>query len=121
MGQGVLQFGDIELDPQQYELRRSGRVVKLERQPMELLILLAQRRGQLVTREEIITRLWGPGTFMDTNQSINSSIRKIRTALRDDAERPRYLLTVVGNGYRLVAPLKVQVASRTEIGSDSLN
>src|SRR5260370_34631733 len=107
MEQGVLQFDDLELDPERYELRRSGRVIKLERQPMELLILLAQRPGQLVTREDIIARLWSQGTFMDTNQSINSSVRKIRAALKDDAEQPRYLLTVVGKGYRFVAPLKV--------------
>jgi DNA-binding winged helix-turn-helix (wHTH) protein len=100
MEQGVLQFDDLELDPERYELRRSGRVIKLERQPMELLILLAQRPGQLVTREDIIARLWSQGTFMDTNQSINSSVRKIRAALKDDAEQPRYLLTVVGKGYR---------------------
>ena len=63
MGQVVLQFGDIELNPEQYELRRSGRMVKLERQPMELLILLAQRPAQLVTRDDIIARPWGPGSL----------------------------------------------------------
>src|ERR1700739_3532977 len=114
MGQEVIQFDDIELDPRQFELRRSGRVVKLERQPMELLILLAERPGQLVTREDIITRLWGRGTFLDTNQSINSSVRKIRAALNDSSQYPRYLLTVVGKGYRFVAPLKVKITSLPE-------
>ena len=114
MGQGVIQFDDIELDLMQYELRRSGRVVKLERQPMELLILLAERPGQLVTREDIIARLWGQGTFLDTNQSINSSVRKIRAALNDSPEHPRYLLTVVGKGYRFVATLKVHVTDLPE-------
>jgi TolB-like protein/DNA-binding winged helix-turn-helix (wHTH) protein/thioredoxin-like negative regulator of GroEL len=108
MGQALLQFDDIELDPENYELRRSGRVIKLEKQPMELLILLAQRPGQLVTREDIIARLWGQGRFLDTDQGINSSVRKIRTALKDNPEKPRYLLTVVGKGYRFIAPLKVE-------------
>ncbi|HST09044.1 MAG TPA: winged helix-turn-helix domain-containing protein [Terriglobales bacterium] len=115
MGQDVLQFDDIELDLEQYELRRSGRVIKLERQPMELLILLAERPGRLVSRDDIIARLWGQGTYLDTDQSINSSIRKIRAALKDNPEQPRYVLTVVGKGYRFVATLKVQIAAAPEI------
>jgi len=72
---------------------------------MELLILLAERQGQLVTREEIIKRLWGDNVYVDTRQGINTAIRKIRLALKDDPDDPRVLLTVVGKGYRLVAPI----------------
>jgi len=82
---------------------------------MELLTLLAERPGRLVSRDDIIARLWGQGTYLDTDQSINSSIRKIRGALKDNPEQPRYLLTVVGKGYRFVATLKVQIATAPEI------
>ena len=71
---------------------------------MELLILLVRRGGELVTREEIVQRLWGEDVFVDTRQGINTAVRKIRMALRDDPEDPRILQTVFGKGYRLVAP-----------------
>ncbi|MBX3704517.1 MAG: winged helix-turn-helix domain-containing protein [Steroidobacteraceae bacterium] len=91
----------IEVDVARYEVRLAGRPVRLERRPMELLILLAQRSGELVTRDEIIQQLWGKNVFLDTEHGINTAVRKIRQALRDDPERPRYLHTVVGKGYRL--------------------
>jgi DNA-binding winged helix-turn-helix (wHTH) protein len=103
----VLKFDEFELDLGRYELRRQGRALKLEKAPMELLILLAEREGQLVTREEIIQRLWGPDVFVDTRQGINTAIRKIRLALKDDPDNPRILQTVFGKGYRLVAPVVV--------------
>ncbi|HEX4424685.1 MAG TPA: winged helix-turn-helix domain-containing protein [Terriglobales bacterium] len=94
-------FGEFELDAARFELRRDGRVLKLERIPMELLILLAEKDGHVVTRQEIIERLWGKDVFVDTEHGINTAIRKIRAALREDAERPRFLQTVLGKGYRL--------------------
>ena len=78
----LLSFADIELDIGSYELRRNGSVLKLEKIPMELLILLVEGRGQLVTREEIIATLWGEEVFVDTEQGINTAIRKIRQVLR---------------------------------------
>src|SRR5215510_3815250 len=99
--------GEIDLDLGRYELRRSGRRIKLEKKPMELLMLLVSRREQLVPREEIVAKLWQSDLFVDTERSINNIVRKIRTALRDDADRPRYLETVVGKGYRFVGPLRV--------------
>ena len=101
----IIKFEEFELDKGRYELRRRGDPVKLERVPMELLILLAERDGQLVTREEIIQRIWGDNVFVDTRQGINTAVRKIRLALRDDPNEPRILQTVVGKGYRLAAPL----------------
>lgn len=74
---------------------------------MELLILLVEKPGQLVSRDEIVSRLWGNHTFLDTERSINSAIRKIRVALHDDSDNPRYLQTVVGKGYRFVGPIHV--------------
>jgi DNA-binding winged helix-turn-helix (wHTH) protein/tetratricopeptide (TPR) repeat protein len=98
---------EVELDLGRYELRRAGRRVKLEKKAMELLILLVGRREQLVTREEIVAKLWRSDLFIDTEQNINNIVRKVRTALGDDAERPRYLETVVGKGYRFVGPVRM--------------
>ncbi|QIE27254.1 hypothetical protein SBC1_53120 (plasmid) [Caballeronia sp. SBC1] len=94
---------DIELDIERYELRRGGQRIRLERMPMELLILMASRSGQLVTRADIVKALWGGNAFRDTDNGINTAIRKIRIALGEDPENPRYLLTVKGKGYRLEA------------------
>ncbi len=103
MQSSTLYFDRFELDLNSYELRKGGRVVKLEKLPMELLILLAERQGQLVTREQIIQRLWDDNVFVDTRQGINTAVRKLRIALQDDSEHPRLLQTVPGRGYRLLA------------------
>ena len=101
----TLRFLDLELDLAAYELRREGRRVRLERQPMDLLILLATRRNVLVTREEIVERLWGKDVFVDVETGIHTAVRKIRQALRDDPESPRCVETVTGKGYRFIAPV----------------
>jgi len=104
-----LKFGDdFELDCGRFELTRNGRPIPVERKPMELLILLAERNGQLLTRAEIVERLWQRDVFVDTEHGINTAIRKIRHTLRDDAEEPRFVETVTGKGYRFVAPVVVQ-------------
>src|SRR4249920_2363135 len=92
----------VELDLGRYELRRAGRRVKLEKKPMELLILLAARREQLVSREEIIKKLWRSDLFIDTERNVNNIVRKLRTALGDRPSKPRFLETVVGKGYRVI-------------------
>jgi TolB-like protein/DNA-binding winged helix-turn-helix (wHTH) protein/Flp pilus assembly protein TadD len=97
------QFGDFELNVPRYELRRNGRVLKLEKIPMELLILLVGRHGELVSRDEIIAKLWGRDVFIETELGINTAVRKIRQALGDDPERSRFVQTVVGKGYRFAA------------------
>jgi len=96
------QFADFELDLARYELRHAGSPVKLEKIPMELLILLIRRKGELVSREEITEKLWGQDVFVDTEQGINTAIRKIRQALHDDPEEPHFVQTVVGRGYRFI-------------------
>src|SRR5437660_9892010 len=97
----------LELDLRRYELRRANAVLRLEKIPMELLILLVERRDQLVGREDIIARLWGKDVFLDTEQGINTAIRKIRLTLGDDPNDPRFLQTIVGKGYRFVGPITV--------------
>jgi len=97
---------DLELDPRAYELRRDGRALRLERIPMEILLLLVDRRGHLVTREEIVERIWGKDVFLDTDNSLNGAMRKLRMALRDDPETPHFIQTVTGKGYRFIAPVQ---------------
>ena len=98
----VARFAEFELDSGRYQLRRGDRVLKLEKIPMELLILLAESNGQLVTRDQIIERIWGKGVFLDTEHGINTAIRNIRQALGDDSEQPRFVQTVTGKGYRFI-------------------
>src|SRR6202171_2466597 len=100
-------LGEIELDLGRYELRRQGRRVKLEKKPMDLLIFLVGRREQLVSRKEIVTKLWRSDLFIDTEPNINNIVRKIRTALGDESTKPRFLETVVGKGYRFIGPVRV--------------
>jgi len=100
------EFEDFELDRSAYELRRAGTVVRIERIPLELLFLLIERRGQLVTRQEIFERIWGKGVFVDTDNSINTAVNKIRRALSDDADKPRFVVTVPARGYRFIAPIR---------------
>jgi TolB-like protein/DNA-binding winged helix-turn-helix (wHTH) protein/Flp pilus assembly protein TadD len=110
-----IRFGEeLELDRSAYQLRRSGRPVKLERIPLEILLLLAERPGQLVSREQIAERIWGKGTFLDVDNSINGAIRKIRQVLEDDPEQPRFIQTITGRGYRFVAPVQSPAAAPAE-------
>jgi TolB-like protein/DNA-binding winged helix-turn-helix (wHTH) protein/Tfp pilus assembly protein PilF len=106
-------FAGFELDVAAYELRRDGTPVRLERQPMEVLLLLVERGGQLVSRQDIVDRLWGAEVFVDVDTGVNTAIRKIRAALRDPAETPRFIETVPGKGYRFAAPLE-RVTDRTD-------
>src|ERR1700676_122338 len=122
-----VKFGDdLELDQRAYELRRAGRPLKLERIPMELLLLLLERRGQLVTREQIIERVWGKDVFLDADTSINSAIRKIRLVLKDDPEQPKFIQTVIGRGYRFiggvtdVVPLTLAPPAQTPMGPNQV-
>jgi DNA-binding winged helix-turn-helix (wHTH) protein/tetratricopeptide (TPR) repeat protein len=99
--------GDVELDLGRYELRRFGRRIKLEKKPMELLIFLVGRRDQMVSREDIVRKLWRSNLFIDTERNLNNIVRKIRTALGDNTAKPRFVETVVGKGYRFIGPVRV--------------
>src|SRR5215467_1421830 len=103
---GSFRFGEFELDVAAYTLRRTGQRIKLEKIPMEILVLLVRRSGHLVNRAEIQAALWGSDVFVEHDSAINTAVRKIRRALGDDAERPRFLETVVGKGYRFIAPVE---------------
>jgi len=109
----LVKFGQFELDTAGFHLQRSGRTIKLERIPMELLILLVERSGELVTREEIIAKFWGKA-LLDTDNAINTAVRKIRQALEDSPEQPRFVQTVSGKGYRFIAPVDKPVAAEQQ-------
>jgi DNA-binding winged helix-turn-helix (wHTH) protein len=96
-------FGAFELDVAAFSLCRGGKRVKLEKIPMEVLILLVSGRGALVGRKEIREALWSPRVFVEHDSAINTAVRKIRQALEDDADTPRFVETVVGKGYRFIA------------------
>jgi len=100
-------FDQFRLTPERYELTRAGRPVRLEKIPFDLLVLLVERRPELVSRDEITAGLWGSGQFQDLDQSLNTAIRKVRLALRDSADEPRFIQTVVGRGYRFLPDVSV--------------
>ena len=101
-------FGQFELDPAQSRLSRNGSLVKLQDLPFRLLVLLVERPGEIVSREEVRQRLWPQDTFVEFDNSLGVAVRKLREALRDDADAPRFVETVPRRGYRFLAPVAVQ-------------
>jgi eukaryotic-like serine/threonine-protein kinase len=101
----VAAFGPFELDLKAGELHRDGRAILLQEQPLLVLKLLLQRSGDMVTREELRRTLWPNDTIVDFNQSINAAIKKLRLALQDSPEAPKYIETVARRGYRLIVPV----------------
>jgi cholera toxin transcriptional activator len=99
-------FGIFEADASTGELRRQGVRVKINAQPFQVLCLLLERRGELLTREEICRTLWPEGTFVDYEHGLNSAVNRIREALGDTASSPRYIETLARRGYRFVAPVE---------------
>ncbi len=99
----LLRFGGFELDPANFQLRRGERPLRLERIPMEVLLLLVERQGQLMLRQEIVERIWGSDVELDVDNALNTAIRKLRHALRDDPAQARYIETVSSKGYRFIA------------------
>ncbi|MGB0062369.1 AAA family ATPase, partial [Candidatus Binatus sp.] len=95
-------------------------MVHLERIPLELLFLLAERPGEIVSRQEILERVWGKSIFIDTDSGINTAVRKVRRALQDDADTPRYLVAVPGRGYRFVGRIHEPEAQETRHGAEPL-
>src|SRR4029453_4276178 len=102
----TFRFGGFVLNLSGYALTREGRRIRIEPRPLELLMLLVNRRGELVTREEIVQRLWGRDVFIDIDTSVNTVVRKLRRALRDSASRSRFVETVQGKGYRFIADVE---------------
>ena len=99
-------FGPFELDPKGCELWRDGRKVRIQEQPWRMLALLLEQPGEVVTREELRERLWPAGTFVDFDHSLNTAVKKVRQALDDSPETPRYVETVAKRGYRFIAPVE---------------
>src|SRR5450755_3804558 len=110
--QPVIRFGAFELDAARSELRKSDISLKIHPQPLRVLMLLAERPGQIVSREEIQRCLWGDNTFVDYERGINFCINQIRGALGDDAENPRYVETLPRRGYRFIASVTLTVTAK---------
>ena len=94
-----MQFGVFELDLRAHELRRRGAKVKLQEQPLQILVILLENPGRLVTRDELRRRIWPADTFIEFDQGLYSALRRLREALEDSADRPRYIETVPKQGY----------------------
>src|SRR6266851_1104782 len=114
--QPIVRFGDFELDVSAYELRLRGKPVRLERHPMDLLILLVKHRNELVLRSDIVGRLWGEDVFVDVETGINTAISKVRQALRDSTDSSRFVETVSGKGYRFIAAVTPLSTKRKKNG-----
>ena len=104
---GLIRFGPFALDPTSRELRKRGHLIRLQPQQIAVLLLLTERAGQIVSREEIHQHIWGDDTFVDFERGINFSINQIRAALGDDADKPRYVETIPRRGYRFICPVEV--------------
>jgi len=101
----VVRFGQYEFEPYAGELRREGIRVRLEGQPLAILKMLLERPGELITREELQKKLWTGDTFVDFEHSLNAAVKRLRAALNDSADHPRYIETLARRGYRFVAPV----------------
>src|SRR6516165_1820630 len=100
----VVQFGPFELDRSAAELRKQGTRIRLQPKPMQILCALVERPGRIVTRDELKARLWPDDTFVDFESGLNTAVNRLRIALGDSAEHPRYVETEARNGYRFIAP-----------------
>jgi DNA-binding winged helix-turn-helix (wHTH) protein/Tol biopolymer transport system component len=101
-----VRFGSFEVDLRAGELRKSGMKIKLQGQPLDVLALLLERPGQVVTREELQQKLWATDTFVDFEHGLNKAISRVREALADEADNPRFIETLPRRGYRFIAPVE---------------
>ncbi len=103
---GIVRFGPFELDPRRGEVRKNGTKVKVQDQPYRVLLLLLDRQGEIVTRDELKKVLWADDTFVDFDHSLNATVNRLREILRDSAANPRFVETVPRRGYRFIAPVE---------------
>ena len=103
---GAIRFGEFEYEPRRRELRKHGLRIRLQNQPLAILLALTESPGAIVSREELRTRIWGSNTFVEFEQGLNSAIRRLRDALCDSANDPRYIETVPGEGYRFIGQVE---------------
>src|SRR2546423_8421310 len=104
----LIRFGLFEFDSYSGELRKQGIKIRLQGQPVEILSMLLARPGELVTREELQRKLWPADTFVDFDRSLNAAIKRLRAALGDSAESPRFIETLARRGYRFIAPVEAR-------------
>jgi len=109
-----LRFGIYEADLTTGELRKSGTLIRLQEQPFQILTMLLERPGDLVTRDELRSKLWPADTFVDFDHSLNTAVNKIREALGDSASNPRFVQTIARRGYRFIAPVQSNEKTATE-------
>ena len=102
----TVRFGVFELDLVSGELRKNGTLIRLQEQPFQILALLLERPGELVTRDDLRSKLWSADTFVDFDHSLNTAVNKLREALGDVASNPRFVQTVARRGYRFIAPVQ---------------
>jgi TolB-like protein/DNA-binding winged helix-turn-helix (wHTH) protein/tetratricopeptide (TPR) repeat protein len=110
-----IRFGLFEFDPHSGELRKQGLKIRLQGQPVEILSMLLARPGELVTREELRKKLWPEDTFVDFDPSLNAAVKRLRSALGDSAETPRFIETLARRGYRFLAPVDAQSGAPVEV------
>src|ERR1700722_14036495 len=103
----VVRFGTYEVSLQSGEVRKSGLRIRVQQQPMKLLQILLERPGEVITREELRSRVWTDESFGDFDQAVNIAIAKLRNALGDSAENPRFIETLPKRGYRFIAEVSV--------------
>jgi cholera toxin transcriptional activator len=115
----IARFGLFELDLNAGELRKSGVKLRLQGQPFQVLALLLERAGNVVTREELQQQLWPSDTFVDFDHSLNTAINKVRDVLGDSASSPRYVETLARRGYRFIAPVQVPIPVQEQIEAPS--
>src|SRR6266567_9300383 len=99
-------FGPFEYNDLSGKLTKYGTRLRLQGKPLQILSLLVNRPGQIITRDELQRHLWGSGTFVDFEQGLNSAVNKLRQTLGDSADQPRYVETLPGRGYRFIAPVQ---------------
>jgi len=111
----LIRFGAFELDLRSGELQKQGRKIRLEGQPVQILVCLLENPGELVTREELHRKLWPADTFVNFEHGLNAAVKRLRQALNDSADNPRFVETLPRRGYRFIAP--VQAVPETENGT----
>src|SRR3981189_3624721 len=107
----IIRFGNFELNLHTGELRRQGEKVKLQEQPLQVLAALLERPGEMVSREELRSKLWPADTFVDFDHSLNAAIKRLRDALGESADAPVFIETLARRGYRFIAPVNGSSAS----------
>jgi len=107
----IVRFGTFEVNMQTGELRHAGLKVKLQEQPFQVLVALLERPGEIVTREELLSRLWPEDTFVDFDHSLNAAIKRLRDALGESAGAPVFIETLARRGYRFIAPVNGRSAT----------